>query len=130
MLRHRKVYSHDCGVVWILRTTWCSRRAAHRKEQYREFDLINHRWATSVFSVSEHSVQKASVMALMSKYCWYTVYQKNFANILLRNIAKFICRFLHLKIKCGFMPKSDMKSCPSTTDSFFQVRCATASYWC
>jgi len=39
MSRHRPVYWDDCGVVWILCTTWCSRRAACRKKQYKEYAL-------------------------------------------------------------------------------------------
>jgi len=46
MLRHRAVYVESCGVVWVLRTTWYNRRAAHPKEEYREFALINQRQAT------------------------------------------------------------------------------------
>jgi len=56
MLRHRPVYWDGCGVFWILRTTWCSRRAACHTEQYREFALIIDEVATWV---SEHSVQKS-----------------------------------------------------------------------
>jgi len=80
MLHHRPVYWDDCGVVWILRTTWCSRRAACHKEQHREFALIVDEVATRV---SEHSVQKTSVAAFISKYSWYTVYRQNFSNVIL-----------------------------------------------
>jgi len=86
MLRHRAVYGDNCGVVWVLRTTWCSRRAAHPKEEYREFALINQRRANCIIH---------------------------------RSISS-------LKRKCGFMLKSDIKSCPSATDPFFQARCAPA----
>jgi len=50
MLRHRPVYWDYCGVIrnWILRSTWCSRRAACRKEQYRVFALIIHRWSSNL----------------------------------------------------------------------------------
>jgi len=37
------VYGDNRGVVWVLRTTWCSWRAAHPKEEYIEFALINQR---------------------------------------------------------------------------------------
>jgi len=43
ILRHRAVYGDNCGVVWVLHTSWCSQRAAHPKEEYREFALINQR---------------------------------------------------------------------------------------
>jgi len=79
MLRHRAVYGDECEVVWVLRTTWCSRRAAHPKEEYREFELINQRRANCKIH---------------------------------RSISS-------LKRKCGFMLKSDTKSCPSATDPFF-----------
>jgi len=29
MLRHRAVYGDNCGVIWTLCTTWCSRRDLH-----------------------------------------------------------------------------------------------------
>jgi len=48
VLCHRLVYWDDCKVIWILRTTWCSRRAAHRNEQQREFVLINHRQSSNL----------------------------------------------------------------------------------
>jgi len=38
----------DCRTVWILRTTWCSQRAAYCKEQYREFALINQRQSSNL----------------------------------------------------------------------------------
>jgi len=34
MLRHRPIVWDHCGVVCILRSTWCSRRAVRRNEQY------------------------------------------------------------------------------------------------
>jgi len=40
MLRHRAVYGDNCGEVWVLRTAWCSRRAVHPEEEYREFVII------------------------------------------------------------------------------------------
>jgi len=43
MLRHRAVYGDNCGVVWVLRITWCSQKPAHPKEDYREFAWINQR---------------------------------------------------------------------------------------
>jgi len=61
----------------------------------------------------------------MNKYCLYTVYRRNFADTILwqhRKIHRSVCS---LKRKCGFMLKSDIKSCPSATDPFFQARCAT-----
>ena len=64
MFCHRPVYWDDCTVVWKLRTTWCSQRAARRKEQYREFALINHRRSSNL--VSEHPVQKTNLAAFMS----------------------------------------------------------------
>ena len=48
MLRHGAVYGDNCRVVWVLRTTWCSWKAARRKEEYREFALINHRQSSNL----------------------------------------------------------------------------------
>jgi len=48
MLRHRPVSWEDWRVVWILRTTSRSRRAACRKKQCREFALNNHRRSSNV----------------------------------------------------------------------------------
>jgi len=45
---YRPVYWEIWGVVWILRTTWCSQKAAWHKEQYKEFALINHRWNSNL----------------------------------------------------------------------------------
>jgi len=36
MLHHRAVHGDNCRVVCVLRTTWCSRRAAHPQEDNRE----------------------------------------------------------------------------------------------
>jgi len=48
MLQHRALYGDNCGVVWVLRTTWCSRMAAYPKEDYREFALINQRRSSNL----------------------------------------------------------------------------------
>jgi len=61
MLRHRAVYGDNCGVVWTLRTTWCSRRAAHPKEEYREFALINQRRSSNLGFRTLTKLQNSSV---------------------------------------------------------------------
>jgi len=48
MLCHRLVHWDDCGVVWILHTTWCIQRTVRRKEEYREFASINHRQSNNL----------------------------------------------------------------------------------
>jgi len=48
MLRHRAVYGDNYGVLCILRTAWSGQRAAHPKEEYREFVLINQRRSSNV----------------------------------------------------------------------------------
>jgi len=74
---------------------------------------------------SEHSVQKTSIAAFTRKYCRYTVYRWNFADIILWQHRKICPSISSPKRKCGFMLKSDIISCPSMTDPFFQARCDT-----
>jgi len=69
--------------------------------------------------IGEHSVQKTNVVAFMSKYCRYPVYQQNFAEIILWQHHKIYRSISSLKRKCNFMLKSDIKSCPITTDTIF-----------
>ena len=57
----------------------------------------------------------------MSKYCQYTIYQWNFAHTMLWQHRKIHRSISSLKGKCGFMLKSDIKSCPSATDPFFRL---------
>jgi len=57
--------------------------------------------------------------------------QRRSSNLGFRNLAKLqnsSVDFLS-KRQCGFMLKSDIKNCFSTTDPFFQARCATAVRW-
>jgi len=68
--------------------------------------------------VSEHSVQKTSVAAFMGKCCRY-YNRQNFANMILRKHYKIHWLISSPKRKCVFMQKSDIKSCPSATDSLF-----------
>ena len=126
MLRHRPFDGADFKVVWTLRTTWCSRtqRAARHKERYWEFALIIIREEVAAW-VSEYSMQKTSVSAFMRKYCWHAVYWQNFADMILLQHHKIHWSLSSLKRKCGFRLKSFFKRCPSTTDPFFQARCAT-----
>jgi len=48
LLRCRVVCGDNCGVVWVSCTTWCSLRAAHPKNEYREFALSNHRQSSNL----------------------------------------------------------------------------------
>ena len=68
--------------------------------------LIIDEVATWVF---EHSVQKISVPAFVSKYCRYTVYWQNFDDIILWQQRKIHRSISSLKRKCSFMLKNDIK---------------------
>jgi len=61
MLRRRAVDGDNCGVVSILRTTWCSQKAAHPKEEYREFALINQRRNSNLGFQTLAKLQNSSV---------------------------------------------------------------------
>jgi len=75
--------------------------------------------------IAERSVQKSSVAAFMSKYCRYPVYWENFANIMLWQHHKIYRSISSLRRKCSFIPKSDIKRCPSATEPFFRAGCTT-----
>jgi len=57
--------------------------------------------------VSEHSVYE--------QCCRYTVYRRNFADIILWQHRKIHRSISSLKRKCSFMLKSEIKSCPRAT---------------
>jgi len=77
MLRHRALYGDNCGVLWVLRTTWCSRNAAHPKEEYRQFALINQRWSSNLGFGNLAKLQNSSVDFLVLRenvvLCWKVI---------------------------------------------------------
>jgi len=50
MLHQRAIYWEYCTTIYILRTTWCSRRSMHCKEQDTEFALTNQSRIRSLIS--------------------------------------------------------------------------------
>ena len=61
MLCHRVDYGDNYGVVCILRTTWSSQKAAHPKEEYREFALMNQRQSSKFGFWTLAKLQNSSV---------------------------------------------------------------------
>ena len=81
--------------------------------------LFNHSRSSNL--VYKHSMQKSSVAIFMIKYCQYTIYWQNSANIILWQHNKIHRLISSLKRKCSFILKNDIKSCPSMTDPFFSI---------
>ena len=102
MLCHRPVSWEDWRVVWILRTTSRSRRAARCKKQYREFLLNNHRRSSNVGLTLR---AENSVAEFMRKYCRYAAYWRNIDDIVLWQHRKIHQSISSLKRKCSFMLK-------------------------
>jgi len=71
MLRHRAVYGDNYGVVCVLPTTCCSRRAAHPKEEYREFALINQRRSSNLGFRTLAKLQNSLVDFQFQEKMWY-----------------------------------------------------------
>ena len=96
-------------MVWILRTTWCSRRAVRHKEQYREFALTNQRQSGNLgfrtlrtekhSSFYEQILSTYSIGRILLIWCFGT-------------IAKFIHWFLVLREKVVLCWKVISKAIP------------------
>jgi len=74
MLCRRAVYGDNCGVVWVLHTIWCSRRAAHPEEQCREFGLIYQRRSSNLgFRNLAKFIGRLQVLREIVVLCWKVI---------------------------------------------------------
>ena len=77
MLRHGAVYRDNCGVVWVLRTTWCSRRAVYPKELgLPKFSNIS-KFICRFLVLRENAVScwKVTSKAALPRQSWGSSYQ-------------------------------------------------------